>query len=293
MGIKVESIATSVPPQKVSTQELINELGIYATDKAIEMIQSMTIENRHSVVEEYPRYLIGKQNRNILIDTNELAINSINNCLNKNTECTSIGLFIAITNTAVRPLPCTAYEILGMISPELIPKDVNVINMQNQGCSVLIKAIEIANDFLKCHPEKKALITVSECHTAYIEAFSSGDKILSFHEITNLSDKNEKMEQMTKLQKLINCCLFGDGAVSLLLEYDDLREFHCKHITNINNNDIDLLYMDQGGTKIPLLQWFSTLCIKQTSACTRSSLQPYINRKHDRRPGNKRWVFGY
>lgn len=256
MGIKIESIATAIPPQSIATEILLNDLGRFTSDAVVEMIQSMAIENRYSVVFDYSKYLIGERKREIIADVNMLAVESIHKCLDNDVNCQSICLFIAITNTAARPLPCTGYEILSMVSADLIPREVNIINMQNQGCSVLIKAMEIANDFLTCHPDKKVLITVSETHTALLEPINSKGLVLSFNEISNqVRDGTERALQLEKLHNLISSCLFGDGAVSLLLKNDQI-EFKCRHLTNIKANDVDLLYMDEGGTNKPSYSGF-------------------------------------
>ncbi|WP_242604521.1 hypothetical protein [Legionella gresilensis] len=239
MGIRIESIATALPSQYISSEDFVNKLDGYITDGVAEMLQSMAIKNRYSVVENYPDYLAGKVKRNLTTDVNGLAVESIHKCLAK-AKCESLGLFIAITNTAVRPLPCTGYEILSLVSSDLIPRDVNVVNMQNQGCSVLIKALEIGHDYLASHPDKKVLITVSEAHTALIDSLEDKGKVFSFKELGNVAcDENEKTQEMEKLHNLINSYLFGDGSVSLLLGNNETKtDFH--HITNIESSDTEL-----------------------------------------------------
>lgn len=248
-SIHFESIATAIPPQKITSSDIINRASDFVSDEVIEMMGNMQIDTRYSVVDNFVDYLTGNIERKLITDVNALAVESIESCLERAKNSSDVGLLITITNTAARHLPCMSYELIAMTSPELIPRDINSINMQNQGCSVLVKAFEVASWYLKANPNKQVLITVAEAHTAMLASPLSERKIHSFHEIRAIKDNDLKQEEMLHLTNLINNFLFGDGAVSILLSHDEHAEdLKCSHLTNIDPSDTELLHMDEGGS---------------------------------------------
>ncbi len=255
-SIQIESIASSVPPQNISSQDFINKASNIASDQVIDMMAHMNIESRYSVIENYVNYLSGEVDRNLIHNVNDLALQSIESCIEHAKEPLDIGLFITITNTAARPLPCMAYELIAMTSPQQLPRDVCVVNMQNQGCSVLVKAIEMALCYMQANPGKHALITIAEAQTAMTTTTLNHKKILSFKEISSL-ETNERGQESLKLNNLINSFLFGDGAISMVLSYQpEIEDCQFYHLTNINPRDTELLHMDEGGSCIPAHKGF-------------------------------------
>ncbi len=159
-SLKILSIASELPSQKVSSKDILNKIEYRISEKTSEMLQAMDIENRYAVVDEYPKYLVGESDRKLFVGVNELGANSIKRCLGQFHHHSNIGLFIALTNTAERPFPCMAYEIISKVDESLLPRNINIINMQNQGCSTLIKAFELAHYYLQTFPNKQVMICV-------------------------------------------------------------------------------------------------------------------------------------
>ncbi|WED43220.1 3-oxoacyl-[acyl-carrier-protein] synthase III C-terminal domain-containing protein [Legionella cardiaca] len=254
--IDIVSIASVVPEQAVLSSEIIKEANGNISPEVRTMFDAMAIHQRYSVVEDYPRYLSGKKQRALIQDINELAVDSIHRCINATDKALNIGLFITITNTAMRPLPCMAYEVIAKINPTILPREVSVINMQNQGCSTLVKAIEIAQSFLATNLGKQALITVAETHTA-MSAPTLKRKSIGFKEIRELANEQKRQEETLNLNNLINSYLFGDGAVSLLLQSNENEnKFECFHLTNCSCKDTEILHMDEGGSYKPFYDGF-------------------------------------
>lgn len=251
-SIEILSVASAVPQQNVSSKDLLNKASAHISAQAMEMLQTMDIEKRYSVVDDYPSFLTGEKNRALLTGTNELGVESIKKCIEKFPNDLDIGLFITVTNTAERPLPCMAYELISMVDDDYLPHNVNVINMQNQGCSALIKALELASYYLQANSKKQVMICVSEAHTAMMSPALSAKSIYSFGEIKEINDPLEQQQAMTNLNNLINSYLFGDGAVSLILGYgNESNNFESHHLTNIEASDSEILCMNEGGSKIP------------------------------------------
>lgn len=191
-SIEILSVASTVPEQHVASKDILNQASKKVSPQALEMLEQMDIENRYSIIENYPEYLCGKCERKIMIGVNDLVINSINKCVARFGHDLNIGLLIAVTNTAERPLPCMAYEILSKTEDNLLPHDINIINMQNQGCSALIKAFELASYFLQANPDKQVVVCVGEAHTAMVSPTLSGEKIFSFREIKEFHDNRDQ-----------------------------------------------------------------------------------------------------
>ncbi len=249
-SIEILSIASEIPEQKVNSKDILNKIESKISMKALEMLQAMDIETRYSVVDNLPSYLVHEEQRKLLAGVNELGASSIKKCLEKSPHDYNIGLFIAVTNTAERPLPCMAYEIISMLDEDMMPRDINVINMQNQGCSALIKAFEMASYYLQACPHKQVMICVSETHTAMFPPITSKEMIRTFPEIRELPEYQQQ-DATNHLNNLINSYLFGDGAVSILLGNNAAATFDFYHLTNIDADDKEILCMNEGGSKMP------------------------------------------
>ncbi|WP_094092238.1 3-oxoacyl-[acyl-carrier-protein] synthase III C-terminal domain-containing protein [Legionella clemsonensis] len=255
-AVDILSIASVVPEQSVSSHEIIHEANGHLSDEVHNMLGSMFINQRYAVVDDYPRYLAGKKPRKLVEDINELAVKSIYKCVDSINKALDICLFITVTNTALRPLPCMAYEVIAKVNPAVLPRDVSVINMQNQGCSSMVKAIEIAQSFLIANPGKQALITIAEAHTAMVPPTLT-QKTIGFNEIKAMPEGEEKETAQLKINNLINSYLFGDGAVSMLLQSsEEEQNFKCCHLTNQSYKDTEILHMDEGGSYKPLYNGF-------------------------------------
>ncbi|KTC90157.1 3-oxoacyl-ACP synthase [Fluoribacter dumoffii] len=264
-SIEILSVASTVPEQHVASKDILNQASKKVSPQALEMLEQMDIENRYSIIENYPEYLCGKCERKIMIGVNDLVINSINKCVARFGHDLNIGLLIAVTNTAERPLPCMAYEILSKTEDNLLPHDINIINMQNQGCSALIKAFELASYFLQANPDKQVVVCVGEAHTAMVSPTLSGEKIFSFREIKEFHDNRDQKKAASSLNNLINSYLFGDGAVSFLLGHRTLDDgFESYHLTNIEPSDSEILAMNEGGSKIPTYENFPQYVLGRT-----------------------------
>lgn len=253
-AISILNIASDVPPNKIDSDTMLDSVSDRISDQTLKMFQSMDIDSRYSVLDKYEKYICGERPRKLISGVNELAANSVIKCVEKTTTKLDIGLFISITNTASRPLPCTAYEVISKLGSDVFPHDVNIINMQNQGCSALVKALEVASYYLSANPDKQVMINVAEAHTAMFEpAFCNKEaKVVSFPELKCITNQESQNEAFMKLNNAINSYLFGDGAISILVGAgNNESEFTSHHLTNLNSEDTELLHMDEGGSEHP------------------------------------------
>lgn len=221
----IVATATYVPDNPVSSPELLDILP------QAETLRKLGIENRYSVIQDYAKYLVGEKKREMICTLTDMLCASAEKCLQKTgLSPESLGLFIAITNTAGRPLPCPAYEV---VSRGLLPHDIPIANMQNQGCSAFLKASELAGHYLKSNPDRYVLISAAEAHTGFVPPLN---------------------QESPPLTEQIKAYLFGDGSFSAILQKKTPERpvlSHFEHLTNIRPEDRDLLRIDTSGTNIP------------------------------------------
>src|SRR5207244_7938214 len=131
---------------------------------------------------------------------------------------------IAATNTPDHMLPCLASDVMGQ-THGLLSRSLRTVSMQAQGCSVLLKSIEVAQWYLAANPGKLAMVLMAEAHTPYVAPLLR-DEYQGFRDIIRLT-KEQKLDEAQSEQKrldttfVIQSMLFGDGAVALLVGNDE------------------------------------------------------------------------
>lgn len=245
MEISLDHIEIAVPNNCVTTEEILSKLSHKMSDNLIETIQGLMVDQRYSIVNGYADYLDSPIIRELIDTTTSLAKKATFKVIeNSKVKPEDIGFFIAITNTPDRLMPCMAYEIVAE-SGNLLPRDICVANMQSQGCSTLLKALELAKYYIKSNPTKCVVIVASEGHTGYTQMLQN-PLYRSLIEIKEGDDP--RLIEETKV--LIASFLFGDGAVAMIIKnsekgaitFDDIV-----HLSNISPGDAELLTMNQGG----------------------------------------------
>src|SRR5438132_12756162 len=97
--------------------------------------------------------------------TTEVGVNATRRCIEEwGGDPSQIGLLIAATNTPDQMLPCLASEVMGR-THGLLPRSLSTASMQSQGCSVMLKSVEVAQWYLAANPGKMAVVLMSEAHT--------------------------------------------------------------------------------------------------------------------------------
>lgn len=250
VGVLAVGTAVSGPP--VSTAQLLEALRGRMSPGLQDQVLNLGTETRHSIVRDLPAYLAGRAPRELRGSATSLAAEAIEACLNAaGGAAREIGLLIAVTNTADRPLPCLAYELLAGLGPRL-SRGIDVLNLQNQGCSTILKAAEAARWFLAAHPGRQALVVAAEAHTGLLPPFE--DRMhAGFGESGSQAGP-------AGTQRMVSAFLFGDGAVALLLGQEGraapARIGTVSHLTNLVPEDQELLSMDEGGMRNPAYAGF-------------------------------------
>jgi 3-oxoacyl-[acyl-carrier-protein] synthase-3 len=215
----------------------------------INTICSLGVENRYSTMSNYADFLNGAP-MNATSSTTDLGVNATRRCIEEwGGDPSQIGLLVAATNTPDQMLPCLASEVMGR-THGLLPRSLSTVSMQSQGCSVMLKSVEVAQWYLAANPGKMAVVLMSEAHTPFV-ALMLRDEYYGFREIARMR-KNDKLtdaqfeQERMETTLAIQSMLFGDGAVALLLGQDISGKpafGPIAHLTNDSPEDMNLLTM--------------------------------------------------
>jgi 3-oxoacyl-[acyl-carrier-protein] synthase III len=247
--ISLVQASTATPANKFSTTEVVASMMHKLSPELINTICSLGVENRYSAIENYADFLSGAP-MNRTSSTTELGVNATRKCIEEwGGDPSQIGLLVAATNTPDQMLPCLASEVMGR-THGLLPRSLATVSMQSQGCSVMLKSVEVAQWYLAANPGKMAMVLMSEAHTPFVAPMLR-DEYFGFREIARMR-KNNKMtdaqfeHERTETTLAIQSMLFGDGAVALLLGQDISGKpafGPIAHLTNDSPEDMNLLTM--------------------------------------------------
>ncbi|HEX3185831.1 MAG TPA: 3-oxoacyl-[acyl-carrier-protein] synthase III C-terminal domain-containing protein [Pyrinomonadaceae bacterium] len=246
--INLLSAATAVPKNVFKTTELVANVMHKLSPELINTISNLGVDQRYSTLENYPDFLRGKP-RIATSSTTQLGVAATKRCLKEwGGDPNRIGLLVAATNTPDQMLPCLASEIMGK-THGLLSRSLRTVSMQAQGCSVLLKSIEVAQWYLVANPGKLAIVVMSEAHTPYVAPLLR-DEYFGYREIVRLKKEHRIDDEHFQQQRLdatfvVQSMLFGDGAVALLVGTEEGKPAFgpISHLTNDQPTDMDLLTM--------------------------------------------------
>jgi 3-oxoacyl-[acyl-carrier-protein] synthase III len=247
--ISLMQASTATPKTRFSTTELVASMMHKLSPELINTICSLGVENRYTAMENYADFLNGAP-MNATSSTTDLGVNATRKCIEDwGGDPSQIGLLVAATNTPDQMLPCLASEVMGR-THGLLPRSLSAVSMQSQGCSVMLKSVEVAQWYLAANPGKLAVVLMSEAHTPFVAPLVR-EEYYGFREIARMR-KNDKLtdaefeQERTETTLAIQSMLFGDGAVALLLGQDIPGKpafGPIAHLTNDSPEDVNLLRM--------------------------------------------------
>jgi len=131
----------------------------------------------------------------------------------------------------------------------LLSRSLRTVSMQAQGCSVLLKSIEVAQWYLAANPGRMAMVLMAESHTRYAAPLLRNE-YYGFRELLRIRkdhnfDDDEFEQQRLDTTFVIQSMLFGDGAVALLVGSEEGKPAFgpISHLTNEEREDVNLLTM--------------------------------------------------
>ncbi len=251
--INLLSAATSVPENAFATSELVANVMHKLSPELINTINTLGVDQRYSTLANYPDFLRGEP-KMATSSTTQLGVAATKRCIQEwGGDPNRIGLLVAATNTPDQMLPCLASEIMGQ-THGLLSRSLRTVNMQAQGCSVLLKSIEVAQWYLVANPGKLAIVVMSEAHTPYVAPLLR-DEYFGYREIVRLKKEQRIASEQFEQQRLdttfvVQSMLFGDGAVALLVGTEEGKPAFgpISHLTNDQPNDMNLLTMVSNST---------------------------------------------
>ena len=246
--INLLSAATAVPKNVFKTTELVASVMHKLSPELINTISNLGVDQRYSTLDNYPDFLRGKP-RIATSSTTQLGVGATKRCIKEwGGDPNRIGLLVAATNTPDQMLPCLASEIMGK-THGLLSRSLRTVSMQAQGCSVLLKSIEVAQWYLVANPGKLAIVVMAEAHTPYVAPLLR-DEYFGYREIVRLKkerriDDDHFQQQRLDTTFVVQSMLFGDGAVALLVGTEEGKPAFgpISHLTNDQPTDMDLLTM--------------------------------------------------
>ncbi len=247
--INLLSSATATPQHAFKTTDLVGALMHKISPELINSVHSLGVDQRYSTLENYPEFLAGGVAKPTS-STTQLGIDATRRCLEQwQGDPTRVGLLVAATNTPDQMLPCLASEVMGQ-THGLLSRSLRTVSMQAQGCSVLLKSIEVAQWYLAANPGKLAIVLMAEAHTPHVAPLLRGD-YFGFREILKMR-KERKVDEAQFEQKrldttfVIQSMLFGDGAVAMLVGSEEGKPSFgpISHLTNVEPDDVNLLTMN-------------------------------------------------
>ncbi|MFN2493051.1 MAG: hypothetical protein ABR501_09220 [Pyrinomonadaceae bacterium] len=252
------SAATTTPTHAFKTTDLTSSLMHKLSPELINTLNALGVDERYSVVDNYPDFLSGKPMKS-RSSTTELGVGATKRCIEEwRGDPSRIGLLIAATNTPDQMLPCLASEVMGQ-THGLLSRNIRTVSMQAQGCSVLLKSIEVAQWYLAANPGQLAMVLMAEAHTRYAAPLLR-DEYYGFRELLRLR-REQKLDEAQFEQKrldttfVVQSMLFGDGAVALLVGNEEGKPAFgpISHLTNDRPDDENLLTMTSNSSH-PFLQ---------------------------------------
>ena len=252
--ISMISASTATPENRISTTELVASMMHKLSPELINTICTLGVENRYSAMDNYADFLSGAP-MNTTSSTTEMGVNATRKCIEEwGGDPSQIGLLIAATNTPDQMLPCLASEVMGR-THGLLPRSLSTVSMQSQGCSVMLKSVEVAQWYLAANPGKLAIVLMSEAHTPFVAPLLQNE-YYGFREIARMRKHDQINDVAFEQQRIettlaIQSMLFGDGAVALLLGTDQPGKptfGPISHLTNDDPDDVNLLSMVSSST---------------------------------------------
>src|SRR3979409_2636725 len=222
--ISMISASTATPQNRISTTELVASMMHKLSPELINTICTLGVENRYSAMDNYADFLSGAP-MNTTSSTTEMGVNATRKCIEEwGGDPSQIGLLIAATNTPDQMLPCLASEVMGR-THGLLSRSLRTVSMQSQGCSVMLKSVEVAQWYLAANPNKLAIVLMAESHTPFVAPLLS-DEYHGYRELVRLRKEerinaHEVAEQRLDTTFVVQSMLLGDGAVPMLIGKED------------------------------------------------------------------------
>jgi hypothetical protein len=238
----IRTIASAVPEPDWSTDELLSAADDRLSPRLVGMIRDLGVDNRHSILANYPAVLFDGAEPELGIPATSLAVKAVRRCIGKaGIQAESIGLVLGATSSPGRLLPSLVCDLFAQV-PE-IPRSAENLSISYMGCSVIARVVQTARWYLTCNPGKVVLACFMDAITPLSPPLPG--KYSHFSEIP------EELRQETV--NAMHGFLFGDAVVAMALgaEGDGPVFGPVAGLTNEIPADAELGTVPDGGSDIP------------------------------------------
>ncbi|MCP4663873.1 MAG: hypothetical protein GY856_51470, partial [bacterium] len=211
---RILTIRTHTPGNCVTTQSMLDAFGDRLSPELTASLSRIGVVQRYAVISNYVRFVTGRERARPTTTATRLAAEALTEAIRDAAiEASDIGLLVAVTNTQSKILPGLAAEVMAELD-KLLAREIRLVNEQGQGCSGLLKGIEIASWYLRVYPQRKAAVVAVEVATPFCGGHPSRP-FVSLCEAQALADENARQPALEATLALIQAFLFGDGAVAM------------------------------------------------------------------------------
>lgn len=239
---RIVSIAAELPAPRWTTDELLAAGGDRLSDPLREMLSSLGVDTRHSVLANYPDVLFAGAAPELAMPASELAASAVRRCMEKAAvDFADVGLVLGVTSSPGRLLPSLVCDLFALI--EEIPRDASSLSIGYMGCSAIAKVVETARWYLTCHPDKYVLVSFMDAITPLSPPLPG--RYGHFSEIAP--------ERRQETVDAMHGFLFGDATVGMLLGADGPGPTFgpVAGLTNERPEDAELGTVPDGGSDVP------------------------------------------
>jgi 3-oxoacyl-[acyl-carrier-protein] synthase III len=238
----IRAIAAEVPEPHWSTEELLSAAGDRLSPQLIDMMRDLGVDNRHSILANYPAVLFEGAAPELSVPATGLAAAAVRRCIAKaGIPAESIGLVLGATSSPGRLLPSLVCDLFAEL-PEL-PRSAENLSVSYMGCSVIARVVQAARWYLTCHPGQVVLACFMDAITPLSPPLPG--KYGHFSEVP----PDHRQETVNAMHGF----LFGDAAVAMVLGADgDGPAFGpVAGLTNELPADAELGTVPDGGSDVP------------------------------------------
>lgn len=248
----IQALGSCFPESRISNQSLLKSLGERLSKSIVDNLNNIGVRFRHTVVANFEDYVTnGDQEKTLSTDTTGMSASSVRDCGEGfHDALDQIGVWIFVTNSPNRLLPGLGYEVAAKMGSK-INQYANILNLTASGCSGFPKAVEMAEAWLKSGMAKYVGVSVSESTTGMITPKNSSI-YYGFEDF--IKDRKLMKAHYQDTVDLVNTFLFGDGAITMILGNEPKATngklcslFDCSHVTNLREDDTELLRLNFGG----------------------------------------------
>ncbi len=205
MSVNITSVATQLPPNTRTTEEIIPFLKVWLSGqeerfqrKVIKLFENAGVDKRYSIMdaeEVFNKTSFEDKNDIYKRETIKLAEGALTKALNKaDLQPTDIDYIITVSCTGIMIPSVDAY----LINRLEMKQDVVRLPVTEMGCVAGVSGMIYAHNFLKANPNKRAAVLAVESPTSTFQ--------LDDYSMVNI----------------VSAAIFGDGcACTILSSYED------------------------------------------------------------------------